>query len=97
MWQQFWPVQSTRGRSTEFDNAALPALALWRNTSITTGLVARHAVLFHLLKLALQFSLALHLLLGAAHVDQLAVKLLPVHLVYSLEGEKTCTSVERHC
>lgn len=48
-------------------------------------LVASHAVLFHLLKFALELRLTLHLLLGTANVDQLAVQLLPVHLIHCLQ------------
>lgn len=50
-----------------------------------TDLVASHAVLFHLLEFALELSLSLHLLLGAANVDELAVQLLPVHLIHCLK------------
>lgn len=50
-----------------------------------TDLVASHAVLFHLLEFALEFGLSLHLLLGAANVDELAVQLLPVHLIHCLK------------
>lgn len=48
-------------------------------------LVAGHAVLFHLLKFALELSLTLHFLLGAANVDQLAIQFLPIHLIHCLQ------------
>lgn len=50
-----------------------------------TDLVAGHAVLFHLLKLALELRLPLYLLLRAANVNGLPVHLFAVHLVHSLQ------------
>lgn len=67
--------------STEFDKAAVSG----QTCQEETNLVASHAVLLHLLKFALQLSLSLHLLLGAADIHKLAVHLLPVHLIYRLK------------
>lgn len=74
------------GGNTEFDKAA----DFWviRLERSITNLVASHPVLLHLLKLALQLRLALHLLLGAADVDEPAVHLLSIHLVYCLQARQ---------
>lgn len=53
--------------------------------SLATDLVASHAVLFHLLKLALELRLSLHFLLGAANVNGFPVHLFPVHLIHGLQ------------
>ncbi len=50
-----------------------------------SDLVASHSVLFHLLKFAFKLRLPLHLLLGTANVDELAVQLLPIHLIHCLQ------------
>lgn len=52
---------------------------------LATDLVAGHAVLLHLLKLALELRLSLHLLLRAANVNGLPIHLFAVHLVHSLQ------------
>lgn len=70
-----------QGGSTEFDKAAVSG----QTCQEETNLVASHAVLLHLLKFALQLSLSLHLLLGAADIHKLAVHLLPVHLIHRLK------------
>lgn len=49
-------------------------------------LVASHAVLLHLLKLAFQFSLPLTFLLGSAHIHLFPIQLLSIHLIYSLHA-----------
>lgn len=53
-----------------------------------TNLVASHSVLFHLLKFALEFCLPLHFLLCTANIDEPAVQLLPIHLIYCLQTNK---------
>lgn len=47
-------------------------------------LVASHAVLLHLLKLALELCLTFALLLGTTHVNLLSVHLFSIHLIHSL-------------
>lgn len=76
-----------RGGNTEFDKAA--DFRVIHPESEMMNLVASHPVLLHLLKFALQLRLALHLLLGAANVDEPAIHLHPVHLVYGLQMHQT--------
>lgn len=61
---------------------------------LETDLVASHAVLFHLLEFALKLRLSLHFFLGTADVDQLAVQLLPVHLIHRLQQNKKTQSAQ---
>lgn len=59
-------------------------------------LVTSHAVLFHLFEFALELRLSLHFLLGTANVDQLAVQLLPIHLIHCLwQTRKTRLTIGR--
>lgn len=76
-----------RGR-TEFDKAAEfhPGNALKLSVLVLVSyLVTSHTILFHLLKLALKLRLSLHLLLGTADIDELAIELLPIHLIHCLQ------------
>lgn len=52
-----------------------------------TDLVASHTVLLHLLKFALELSLALHFFLSATHIDELPVQFFAIHLIHSLFQE----------
>lgn len=51
------------------------------------NLVSGHAVLFHLLELALQFVLALSLLLCTAHIHLPAVQLFAIHVIHRLQKQ----------
>lgn len=55
---------------------------------IIRHLVALDAILFDLVKLALQLSLALQTLLSAPDVQELPAEVLAVHFIHRLEGKK---------
>lgn len=50
-----------------------------------TNLVSGHAILFHLLKFALELVLALPFLLCAAHIHLPAIHFLAIHVVNGLQ------------
>lgn len=60
-------------------------MKLLQQSKRPTNLVSGHAILFHLLKFALELVLALPFLLCAAHVDLPAVHFFTIHVVHSLQ------------
>lgn len=54
-----------------------------------THLVSSHAILFHLLKFALQLILALSFLLCTPHIHLPPIQLWTVHLIHSLKSRKS--------
>lgn len=48
-------------------------------------LISGHAILFHLLKFALELILPFSFLLCAAHIDLSAIQFFSIHVIYSLQ------------